>query len=153
VDYVKAEMTRAMFTAGWSALFEQVDCVLAPVLAATPPPIAEPSTVTVNGQDAGTLDAFQPASPHRRTWRAFRRSRFPAGSRQADCRSRFSSWLRPTAKTSCSPWGAWYPEADQLAHSAAGIGTLHLRFQIPDFRFQIPDSQSGNLNSGIWNLE
>jgi aspartyl-tRNA(Asn)/glutamyl-tRNA(Gln) amidotransferase subunit A len=58
VDYVKAEMTRAMFTAGWYALFEQVDCVLAPVLAATPPPIAEPSTVTVNGQDAGTLDAF-----------------------------------------------------------------------------------------------
>jgi Asp-tRNA(Asn)/Glu-tRNA(Gln) amidotransferase A subunit family amidase len=32
--------------------------VLAPVLAATPPTIAEPTTVTINGEDAATLDAF-----------------------------------------------------------------------------------------------
>ena len=58
VDYVKGEMTRALFTAGWHELFERVDCVLAPVLAATPPTIAEPTTVTINGEDAATLDAF-----------------------------------------------------------------------------------------------
>jgi aspartyl-tRNA(Asn)/glutamyl-tRNA(Gln) amidotransferase subunit A len=57
VDYVKADWTRALFTAGWHALFEDADCVLAPVLAATPPRIDEDG-VTINGQEATTLDAF-----------------------------------------------------------------------------------------------
>ena len=58
VDYVKAEMTRAIFTAGWHELFENVDCVLAPVLAATPPRIDDATSVMINGQEAATLDAF-----------------------------------------------------------------------------------------------
>jgi aspartyl-tRNA(Asn)/glutamyl-tRNA(Gln) amidotransferase subunit A len=57
VDYVKADWTRAMFRAGWTALFENVDCVLAPVLAASPPRIDE-DAVTINGQEATILDAF-----------------------------------------------------------------------------------------------
>jgi len=57
VDYVKAEMTRALFTAAWHELFDGADCVLAPVLAALPPRIDE-HHVLINGQEANTLDAF-----------------------------------------------------------------------------------------------
>ncbi len=57
VDYVKAEMTRALFTAEWATLFEGVDCVLAPVLAALPPRIEE-HHVMINGREGNTLDAF-----------------------------------------------------------------------------------------------
>jgi aspartyl-tRNA(Asn)/glutamyl-tRNA(Gln) amidotransferase subunit A len=57
VEYVKAEMTRALFTAAWHELFEGADCVLAPVLAALPPRIGD-NHVMINGQEANTLDAF-----------------------------------------------------------------------------------------------
>jgi aspartyl-tRNA(Asn)/glutamyl-tRNA(Gln) amidotransferase subunit A len=57
VDYVKAEMTRALFTAAWHELFEGADCVLAPVLAALPPGIGD-NHVMINGQESNTLDAF-----------------------------------------------------------------------------------------------
>src|SRR5262245_54779065 len=40
-------------------------------------------------------------SRRRRTWRAFRRSRFPAGLPQTDCRWRCSSLLRRIGRTSC----------------------------------------------------
>ncbi len=57
VDYVKADMTRALFSAAWYEIFERVDSVLAPVLAALPPAIDQ-HHVTINGREANTLDAF-----------------------------------------------------------------------------------------------
>ena len=57
VDYVKANMTRALFTAAWEEAFKGVDCVLAPVLAALPPRIEE-QNVMINGEQSNTLDAF-----------------------------------------------------------------------------------------------
>ena len=57
VDYVKANMTRALFTAAWGEAFQGVDCVLAPVLAALPPRIDE-HNVMINGEQSNTLDAF-----------------------------------------------------------------------------------------------
>jgi len=57
VDYVRAELTRALFTSHWVELFGHVDCVLAPVLAALPPRIEE-HHVMINGREGNTLDAF-----------------------------------------------------------------------------------------------
>jgi len=57
VDYVKADMTRALFTSHCLSLFEEVDCVLAPVLAAMPPRIEE-HHVSINGRESNMLDAF-----------------------------------------------------------------------------------------------
>jgi aspartyl-tRNA(Asn)/glutamyl-tRNA(Gln) amidotransferase subunit A len=57
VDYVRAELTRVLFTSHWIELFGRVDCVLAPVLAAFPPRIEE-HQVTINGRAGNTLDAF-----------------------------------------------------------------------------------------------
>lgn len=57
VDYVRADLTRALFTNHCTELFEGVDCVVAPVLAALPSRI-DVHHVTINGREANTLDAF-----------------------------------------------------------------------------------------------
>jgi aspartyl-tRNA(Asn)/glutamyl-tRNA(Gln) amidotransferase subunit A len=57
LDLVRAQATLRALTAGFSSLFENVDCLVGAVLPVSPPRIGE-TTVVVNGKDISVVDAF-----------------------------------------------------------------------------------------------
>lgn len=57
LDLLRAYATRDAVTAAFARAFESVDCLVGAVLPALPPKV-EDTTVTINGQPAGVVDAF-----------------------------------------------------------------------------------------------
>ena len=57
LDYVRAEETRVLLTAGFGALFREIDCLVGATLPALPPRIGEHS-VRIGGSEANTVESF-----------------------------------------------------------------------------------------------
>lgn len=57
LDLLRAQATLRAVTAAFAQLFENVDCLVGAVLPVSPPRIGE-TTVVINGQEVGVVDAF-----------------------------------------------------------------------------------------------